>query len=184
MTENAMKVYLTPKQRKNLVPWEAVERLADQLQKRVLNKGLLNKAMTWLNLREIQQYVVLKIFTEIEPLYLSLAELRFGEEKRNCVTLDDNPVIITETRNGAVIKREIPDSLARILKEYKQYLAKNDLTPFLFYNKNCEPMSRPSLSKLLSGLFRSEYGRKISMCLLRIIWNTHIITKQASKFEL
>jgi len=156
----------TPKQKANLVKWDDLAKVRDSYK----------NATLW---SDYQKYIVLSLYTLIEPLRLDYANMRVfmnaktPDDEINYMNITPTKIIIniakhkTAKASGNLVI-EIP-AKEQLYKDINTFHTMKgiDLQEYLLYNIKGKPMDENQLSTYIRSIFLEKLGKAVSVNLIR-----------------
>jgi len=177
MTENALKqkeLYesqeKTPEQRENWVNYDDIVKKLELLKNKtnaILKLG--QKCYTMKEMQDIQEYVILSLYTLIPPRRLTdfifMKYQNYDEEDDNYIDFDKKKLVFNIYKTAKIYKTQtesLPDRLANILKKWIKII--DGRSDFILIDRNFDQLSQAQLQQRINKIFG---GKKVSVNIIR-----------------
>lgn len=163
VVEAAKKQTLTESEKKKYLPWGEVLKVRERMAER-MDGG---------NFQEVQDWVILCLYTMMPPLRADFADMRVydrapSSDVGNYLVLTDKSgtFVLHDYKTQSTFGRvefKAPAELLRVLKEWKEY----NPTEWLLVKKEGEPMDAHTLGQRVISIFARESGKPVGISMLR-----------------
>lgn len=174
------------KERKNWISQEDILKIRDSL-KPIFNYVLKKDNINMDDLQKAQQYIIISLYTMIEPRrlldYTNMIYTKPKNISEDDNYIDKNVFIFNKYKTSKFYKSqniEIPKELLKILKQWinliKKYCPNNN---YLLFDNNCNKLNVVQLNQRLNKIFNN----KISVNMLRHIYITNEMNKPITNLK-
>jgi integrase len=168
----------TEKQEENWMTWDDIEKRYAELHDEALPL-FKRSALTPAQMKILQQYVALSMYVLIPPRRIAdyiYFKVKNATDKDNYY--DKGTLIFNRYKTAKTYGQQKVEASPKLQEVFAQWIPiASKYSDYLLFNSYGEPLSQPSLTKLLNGIF----GKNVSASMLRHIFISDEVLKDVPK---